>query len=156
MRDELLLATGICLLSAGLAEAQTASCGQLNTGGTYWQTNRYGYPCVDASGSALGNVTTTPTSSAPTSFSGTLTTAAAQYLAAGTYKRIGFQVFGTGTACYSFTSASVSISGTSCTNGYSITPSSGGFVSSPVAVPNTALYIVEASGSTLTVYGDWQ
>jgi hypothetical protein len=99
---------------------------------------------------------TAPVSSSPTSFSGTLTTTAAQYLAAGTYKRIGFQVFGTGTACYSFTSASVSISGTACTNGYSITPSSGGFVSSPVAVPNTALYIVEASGSTLTVYGDWQ
>lgn len=113
------------------------------------QTEALPVTCISGCGAV------TPVSSAPTGFSASLTTTAAPALGAGSYRRISFVIQGTGAGCYSFTSAAPAISGTTCSNGYPVSAGST-FNSSTVAAPNTALYVVESSGSSLTIYGDYQ
>ena len=103
-----------------------------------------------------GSLTPVPYASQPVPFSATFATTAATALAAGSYHRISFQAQGSGNGCYSFANQSsypLSVSGSTCTNGYPISASLS-YSSPPQTVPNSALTII--GPATLSLVGDTQ
>jgi hypothetical protein len=118
-------------------------------------------PAAPASFPSTLATTFTSINSAVTGYNAAITTTAATVVAAGSKNRLSYQLQGSGYACMSFATATITISANASTavctglGAFLVTAGSVSNYNGQI-VPNTALTAIGATGSTLTIVGESQ